>query len=162
MQPLEPPPPQQPEPSAQQPTVGLADLERQFQSGAKWFAWIAALSIINALLVLAKAPISFPVGLGLTTIATAVAQELGKGSVVVTVAGLIFTAFVSAVFIVMGQFALKKAQWAFWVGMGLYALDGALLIPFRDWVGMAFHAWALWSIWRGLQALKAMPQVPVN
>jgi hypothetical protein len=36
--------------------------------------------------------------------------------------------------------------------MTLYALDGLILIPFADYLGLAFHASALWRIYGGFKA----------
>jgi hypothetical protein len=36
--------------------------------------------------------------------------------------------------------------------MTLCALDGLILIPFADHLGLAFHAYALWRIYGGFKA----------
>jgi hypothetical protein len=37
-----------------------------------------------------------------------------------------------------------------------YVMDGLLLIPFRDLLGLAFHAYALYRIYRGMQGIPIL------
>ena len=56
-------------------------LETQHASGANWFYWIAGLSVINSVIILAGGGWGFVVGLGITqfidAIATVVVAETG-------------------------------------------------------------------------------------
>ena len=63
-------------------------------------------------------------------------------------------AVIAGVFVMFGRFANRGHQWAFIVGMIAYALDGLLLVPFQDWMGVGFHALVLYWIWNGLQASR--------
>lgn len=57
---------------------------------------------------------------------------------------------------VFGVFANKQIKWAFIVGMGLFGLDTLLGVLAQDWIGVAFHVFALWAISRGYSAMKKL------
>ena len=121
------------------------------RAGAKWFYWIAGLSMINSLAVISGGNFHFVVGLGVTSVVDAMARQVGSmGSVL----DVVINGFVSGTFVLFGYFAVKGQRWAFLVGMGLYALDGLLLLGAKDFLGMGFHAYALFAIYRGLQAAE--------
>jgi len=121
------------------------------RAGAKWFYWIAGLSMINSLAVMSGGNFHFVVGLGITPVVDAMARQAGSmGSVL----DIVINGFVSGLFVLFGYFAVKAQKWAFMVGMGLYALDGLLLLGAKDFLGMAFHAYALFAIYRGLTAAE--------
>jgi len=121
------------------------------RAGAKWFYWIAALSIINSIVVIAGGNSHFVVGLGITSVVDAFAKRVGSAGSVLDV---IINGFVAGVFVVFGTFAVKAQKWAFLVGMTLYVLDGLLLLRLRDFLGVGFHAYALYAIYRGYTAAK--------
>jgi hypothetical protein len=121
------------------------------RAGAKWFYWIAGLSMINSLAVISGGSFHFVVGLGVTAVVDAMARQVGSmGSVL----DIVINGCVSGMFVLFGYFAVKGQKWAFLVGMGLYALDGMLLLGVKDFLGMGFHAYALFAIYRGLQAAE--------
>lgn len=126
---------------------------RQRTSGARWFFIIAVLSIINAIIVHANGRISFLAGLAITQLISGLAiglsEGLGSGVVVVAI-GL--ELMVAAIFSGFGILAQKGQQWAFIVGMGVYLLDGLLLLLFGDWFALAFHAYVLYCLYKGFNA----------
>lgn len=136
------------------PSEGRQALERRRRSGAQWFYWIAALSLINAVLAFAGQEWRFILGLGVTQ----VVQEMAKSGSAGTKAGLVGVALI-VVFAVMGQRAVHGHRWAFLLGMALFALDGALFVLIQDWVGVGFHAFALLMIGRGYAAARQLPPV---
>ena len=60
------PPPEPPKPD-------LDKLKRTFENGAKWFYWIAGLSLINSGLNLARSNFTFVIGLSATQIVDGIA-----------------------------------------------------------------------------------------
>ena len=56
------------------------------------------------------------------------------------------TRTIAGLFLLFWNFARKGEKWAFLAGMALYAIDGMILIPFKDFLGVAFHAYALFRI----------------
>jgi len=123
----------------------------RMRAGAKWFYWIAALSMINSIAVIAGGNFHFVVGLGITSVVDALARHVGNAG---SVLALVINGFVAGVFALFGVFAAKAQKWAFLVGMGLYLLDGLLLTTVRDYLGLAFHVYALFAIYRGYQAAQ--------
>jgi hypothetical protein len=121
------------------------------RGGAKWFYWIAGLSMINSIVVITGGNFHFVVGLGVTSVVDAFAKRLGNtGSVL----DIIINGFVAGVFALFGTFAVKAQKWAFVVGMTLYAVDGLLLLGVKDLLSVGFHAYALFAIYRGYTAAK--------
>jgi hypothetical protein len=119
------------------------------RASAKWFYWIAGLSMINSVAVMSGTNFRFVVGLGITSVVDAMARQAGTIS---SLLDIVINGFVAGVFVLFGYFAVKAQKWAFVVGMGLYALDGLLLLGAKDFLGMGFHAYALFAIYRGLAA----------
>ncbi len=119
--------------------------------GAKWFYWIAGLSMINSMVVIFGGNFHFVVGLGITSVVDAMAKRIGTAG---SVLDLIINGFVAGVFVLFGYFACKAQKWAFMVGMGLYLLDGVLLLSARDFLSVGFHAYALYAIHRGYTAAQ--------
>jgi hypothetical protein len=41
------------------------------------------------------------------------------------------------------------------MGMTFYFLDGGIMLLAQDWIGVAFHAYALIYIWKGFSLVNA-------
>lgn len=121
------------------------------QAGGKWFYWIAGLSMINSLLVMSGTKLHFVVGLGITSVVDGLAKRVGTAG---SVLDLVINGFVAGVFVLFGMFAVKAQKWAFLLGMGLYLLDGLLCLGARDFLSVAFHAYALFATYRGFTAAQ--------
>jgi len=119
--------------------------------GAKWFYWIAGLSMINSMVVIFGGNFHFVVGLGITSVVDAMAKQVGSAG---SVLDFIINGFVAGIFVLFGHFAAKPQKWAFVVGMALYLLDGVLLLGARDFLSAGFHAYALYAIYRGYTAAQ--------
>jgi hypothetical protein len=121
------------------------------RAGAKWFYWIAGLSMINSIVVMTGGNLHFVVGLGITSVVDAFAKRVGSAG---SVLDIIINGCVAGVFALFGTFAVKAQKWAFLVGMTLYGLDGMLLLGVKDILGVAFHAYVLFALYRGYTAAK--------
>lgn len=125
------------------------------KSGAHWFYWIAALSLITSIIVLTGNNWAFLVSLGITqfvdAVATAAAPRAGES---VKIVALVFDVIAAGLFALIGYFASKRHSWVFIVGMALYALDALILALVMEspWLGLAFHAFALYSMFSGYRA----------
>jgi len=139
--------------------------EQRLNGSAKWFYWIAAFSVVNAGLTVSGANLRFIIGMGVTDVVAAIGQRAGGAGVM---AALVVTAFVAGLCGLFGYLGLRKHVWVFWVGMLLYALDGAILLLLQDFLSAAFHGWVLFNLFQGVKALKhlkaldAMSPVPVT
>ena len=123
---------------------------RQTQIGGDWFFWIAGFSVVNSVLAQFNANIHFVIGLGTT-------ERIDAGVLGVPKGGVIALDLLAAAFYVLyGFFARKGARWAFIVGAVFYLLDGLLLLVAKDWLAVAFHAYALYRLFQGFQGAQQL------
>ncbi len=147
------PPPEPPKPD-------LDKLKRTFENGARWFYWIAGLSLINSVLHLARSSFTFVIGLGITQIVDGIAlgitQENPQITIPIHAIAVILNLLFAGVYVLFGWFAGRKHGWAFIVGMVLYVLDGLIFLLFADWLSFAFHVFAFVCIFSGYSALRKL------
>lgn len=131
-------------------------LQTRMRSGAGWIMAVALFSIVNSALMFANAKIHFIVGLGVTQIADGIGKVGGAAG---SVAGFVVSLCAAGVFLLFWKFAREGQQWAFLVGMILYALDGLIFLGFGLWLDLAFHAFALFNMYKGLAALNELAKL---
>src|ERR1051325_166486 len=127
--------------------------EDRARSGARWFYWIAALSLITSVIALAGGRWGFFSSLGVTQLLDAVANGLAArwgGSV--KVVAFVFDLLAAGLFALIGYFAERFHTWVFVAGMSLYLLDALVFVLVGHWLGLAFHAYVLYSIFTGYKA----------
>jgi len=129
--------------------------ERVVKAGASWFLMVGALSLVNSVLSMSGAGIRFIFGLGIAEFVDAFAKQAGQVGVV---PNLIINACFAGVFVLFWNFAKKGEQWAFIVGMVLYAADALAVLAFKDILAVAFHAYAFFRIYRGMSGIQALKQ----
>jgi hypothetical protein len=117
-------------------------LTKRLQSGANWFFWIMGLSLGNSVIALSGGGKRFIVGLGITSVVDAVAQEAKMGMGVPLVVDVI----AAGIFIPFGLLARRRRKWAFLLGMLLYGLDGLLFVLMKDVWSIGFHLLLLYFI----------------
>jgi len=134
-----------------------SQLSSQHHSGAQWFYWIAALSLLNSAASWFGTDWGFVIGLGITQVfdafATVLQEELGPAVRVAAFAGSLV---VAGSFVLFGIVASRRSGLAYVLGMTLYALDGALFLLVGDWLSVGFHVFALFFIARGFQACRKL------
>jgi|SRR3954452_9503137 hypothetical protein len=145
---------------AQQPSIQNVVEQRLraegiVKRGAGWFLTIALLSMVNSILNLSSARIHFIFGLGIAQVVDGIASRLGSNGAVLD---LVINGFVAGIFVLFWKFARKGESWAFWLGMSLYAVDGVIVLLFQDYLGAAFHAYALYRIYSGLSGISTLRQ----
>lgn len=125
-------------------------------AGAKWFFWIAGLSMLNTLFMLTKAKMTFGLGLASTLLVDAFARGFTKGAPnatqIIYSVDFVLDLLIAGTFVLFGVQAQKGKSWAFVVGGVLLALDTILVLLFKMWVGVAVHIFALLSIYAGYTA----------
>jgi hypothetical protein len=135
-------------------------LEMHLRSGANWFFWIAALSLINSVILLTNGHWSFLAGLGITqfidVLASQVSDSVGSAG---TVIAMVLNVTVFGAFVLFGIQARKRQNWAFIVGMVLYGLDGLLFLLVQGWLSIAFHIFALYCIFKGMSANNRLTEL---
>ena len=136
-------------------------LERRARMGARWFFWIAGLSLFNTFsMISSSTPTVFVVGLAVTR---KIYEFSGPEA-----AGTALNIVVSGLFALLGVFAWKRQNWSYIAGLVLYGLDTLLALSYSDGNGfglaVGFHIFVMFWIFRGLQAnlrLKAPTGGPV-
>ena len=134
-------------------TLDAQHLHARMRSGASWFYWIAALSLVNSVAAVFGFGWRLIVGLGSTQIIDAFAYQVSGGGVAIA---LVLNVLVAAIFVSFGVFAHKGRLWAFVVGMAIYALDGVIFAMAKDWLAAAFHAFVLYSLFAGFRAARQL------
>jgi len=145
----------QPQLTGQQ-QLALAQVHARIKSGANWFYWIAGLSLINTIAAMSGSTWRFVIGLGITQVADAVAPGLGSAG---AIAAIVIDAIALGFFVLMGALAGKAMRWAFILGMIAFGLDGGINLLAQDFIGAAFHAYALYCIYRGFAAISVKDKV---
>jgi hypothetical protein len=139
---------------------GRIAIENTHQSGASWFYWLAALSLINSIIAAAGGAWSFLFGLGATQLVDAMvlysADEGGDVLAVAKAIGLVVNIGIAGMFVLFGWLAKRRNTVVFILGMALYGLDSFLLLWAEDFLGVAFHVWVLFSLVRGLKACRLL------
>lgn len=138
----------------------VAAYRAQMQSGARWFYWIAGLSLINSIVALTNSNFGFLAGLGITQFISGLALGMSESfGTAVTAIALILDVTVAAFFVFLGFFAYKGHTWAFVIGFVIYALDGLIFLGFGIWLSLAFHVFVLYCLYRGFAANRKLKQV---
>jgi hypothetical protein len=121
------------------------------KSGASWFYWIAALSLINSIASFGGMNFRFIFGLGITQMLDALGSGMGSAGPAVALA---LDLVAAGIFVLFGVFAHKLHSWAFIVGMLCFAADTILLVVFQQWLDVALHLLVLFFLGRGFVACR--------
>lgn len=130
--------------------------EQKVVSAAKWFYWIAGLSLINAVLILSGANWHFLIGMGVIDAVAALGSQSGGPGMI---AAVVVTAVITGLCALFGSLGLKKHAWVFWLGMALYSLDGLLVLMAQDFLSAGFHAFVLFCLFQGPMAIKQLKEL---
>ena len=146
-------------PSGASPTEAEQQKARVLQAlkgPASWFLMIAGLSLLNSILTMSGARIQFIFGLGASKLVDALAHQAGSPGFLLD---LVINGIIAGVFVLFWNFARKGQKWAWYLPMALYALDGLLLLLFKDYLAIAFHAYALYRMSSGLKLLPILERL---
>jgi hypothetical protein len=125
----------------------------RMKSGARWFYWVAGLSLVNMVMAFGGSHLHFVLGLGTTQLVAAVAKSTGPAAAMPAV---VIDFMIAGMFVLLGMWAGRCNQTAFLIGMVLYAADGALLLLAHDWLSAGFHVLALIFMYRGFAAAQQL------
>ncbi len=129
---------------------------QSLKGSSSWFLMIAGLSVLNSVLAMSGGTIRFIFGLGLTQIVDSLAHEAGSPGYVLD---LVINGIIAGVFVLIWNFARKGQRLAWYVGMAIYVIDGLLLLLFKDYLAIAFHAYALYRMSSGLKLLPILERL---
>ena len=141
---------------SEQISAARAVLMTHIVRAANWFYWIAGLSLVNLGAIATGASFRFIIGLGFLQILGGEAKSMAvsggsNGALLIACAGgVALTAF----FVACGWFARRPSMVAFIAGIAVFALDTLIFIRAADWIGVAFHGWAIYALWRGVTATR--------
>lgn len=133
--------------SAATAAAGPAAVHPMAQAGAKWFWWIAGLSLVNTVMINSGTDMSFVVGLGITLIADVFFANAKPIAFAIDAVALGF-------FFLMGYFGMRGHAWAFILGLIVYVLDALICVWAQDWMSAGFHALAIFFIVKGVMSLR--------
>ncbi|MDX9863446.1 MAG: hypothetical protein RBT34_01440 [Anaerolineaceae bacterium] len=130
-----------------------------YRSSARWFFWIAGLSLLNSIVFRLDGQVNFLFGLGITQLVDginrAILEEgLLENTRLISGFSMVLVLLLSGLFVFFGLLTRKKMKWAFFVGTILYVLDGLILVLLQDYLNAAFHGYILFSLIRGWKAIQ--------
>lgn len=123
------------------------------RSAARWFWWIAGLSLVNAVMFHSGSDGNFVLGLAMTTLANAMFASMLPVAIALT-------ALTVGFYFAMGLYAQRGKLWAFYAGLALYIVDALIYLKFEDWMSVGFHALAAFFIARGLMRVRELERLP--
>lgn len=124
-------------------------------SSARWFWWIAGLSLVNTVMALSGSQTSFVIGLGITSVTDAMFAN--NAGVAIALALL-----VQGAFFLFGFLGQKEKIVAFYIGLAVYILDALIFVMVQDWMPVAFHALAIFYISKGIMQLRTASPATVS
>ena len=137
-----------------------AHLESAGQFGAKWFYWIAGVTLVNTAIIHCNGGFRFAFGLYVTAIVDVVAKEVGKkdprNATLAMVIAIAFSLITVLVVFGFGWFSQKRILWVFAIGIGLYLIDVLLLLMTGDLRSAACHGFAIAFMVRGFNAFRRL------
>lgn len=141
---------------AEQNAAIAAIVKSHVARGASWFYWIAGLSLVNLFAIIGDTNFRFVFGLGISEglaewAKDQAATSAGTGVVAIAAAGsLAMTGF----FALCGWLATRPSAVAFMIGMIVFVLDSLVFVLVKDWIAVAFHAYACYRLWEGFKAAR--------
>jgi hypothetical protein len=129
---------------------------RTAHAGANWFFWLAALSILNSLIVYYVGFGNLPFAFGITEwtdgTAGSFTNQLWQNPP--TTAALVINILIAIAFAGFGYLARRGNDAAWVIGVLLYVIDAMLSIGMRDFWGFSFHLVGFFFLFRGLMASR--------
>lgn len=130
-------------------------VEARMRAGADWFFWIAALALLEAYLNRSDIVTQGAFGLGMTGLVERAAEPwTASGQAMPFLAELVLPVF----YVLLGVLARRGRRWAFATGLGVYAVDAALVLAAAELVGLALHLVVLGLLGMGFVAAQQLEQ----
>ena len=146
------------------PVPRRVELQHSVRSGANWFYWIAALSLLNSVIATFAGQWNFIFGLGITQVFDAIggglAAEAEGSGLGFRIFGLMLSLGAVSVYALFGWLGNRLKTAGFVTGMIFYFLDGGIFLVAGDMLGAGFHVFALFLMGRGFKALKELQRLP--
>ncbi len=140
-----------------------AELTKKHKWAATAFFWIAGLSLLNTILIMAGFEWGFSCGLGITLLidvmSLVIFEETGGTSVIFSTVALVVNLGIAWLFVKFGMWTSQRRQKALLVGIVLYSLDTILFLVATDFIGAGFHALILCTLISGHMAGKKLDEL---
>ncbi len=129
---------------------------RTAHAGAHWFFWLAALSILNSLIVYYVGLGNLPFAFGLTQWIDGTAGPFTNQlwQTPPSTAALLVNIVIAIAFAGFGYLARRGNDAAWVIGILLYVVDAMFSLGMRDFWGFCFHLVGLFFLFRGLLASR--------
>jgi hypothetical protein len=128
--------------------AAIAAADPEIGRGANWFWWIAALSLVNTVIIHSGGDLNFVIGLGVMVLADAIFKEH-------LIFAIVFDVIALGTICGLALLSRRGHLWAFILGIIFYTLDATIYLMFQDWMSAAFHGLALFYMIKGAMALRA-------
>ena len=133
----------------------LASPDPVVRSAARWFWWIAGLSLVNTFLAHNGNHPQFVLGLGITAIADAMFSQAKAVAFLIDALAIGF-------FVLIGLQASRGKLRAFYLGLGVYALDALVYVYLQNWMPVIFHGVVAFFIMKGVVRLRQAGSAAAN
>lgn len=138
--------------------AALDALDQRGRSGANWFYWVAALSLVNSGIAFGGGNTHFVIGLAVTQIVdalgNAVGQQAPEAANVIRFVTFGISLGIAGFVALFGWLSTRRYLAVYFIGMFLYLCDGLLYVWLEDWMSVGFHAFALLGMWNGFAAFR--------
>ena len=140
---------------AEQKSIDYASIINM-KHGANWFFWAAIFSAVNSLIVYFVGTPNFPFALGITQWIDGTTGGLTAEGVTppLHAMGLVLDLMIAAAVAGFGYLARKGNDYAFVIGIFLYAIDTMLVIGLREFWAFGIHVAIMCLLFRGLLASR--------
>lgn len=146
------------------------DRDVRIRRGAGWLVWIAGLTAVNIVLVVAQSDHTFAAGIflsqGIAVIGASIASEAGMPAIGYVAAAL---ALGPALGSLLAYFPARRGNvWALGIALALYALDTLLLLGLMaaageaDIIGLGIHALAVYQLFSAWRAAREPETLAVS
>ncbi|MDX2227973.1 MAG: DUF4339 domain-containing protein [Verrucomicrobiae bacterium] len=131
-----------------------AEIEGSITSGSSWFYWIAALSLINSLILFFGGNTHFVIGLGIMQIIDGLGIGMAEGGLPsARYVCLFLDVVIAGGFVCFGIFG-RSHFWVYLTGVMFYVLDALIYLVVGEWMSFGFHVFALIFLIKGLASLR--------
>ena len=131
----------------------------QVVQAGRWLYWVAALSVVNFVLILVGSEWGLALSMGFTDLVAMLTNEVEgiAKPIVMAFAGVVILGIAG-----LGWQACEGKLWAFVVGIVVILLDTLILLPYGvdGLISIGFHLYATWCLFTGIRALKSTNAAP--
>jgi len=128
--------------------------KKSITNGASWFLWIAILSMINLVMLIANQNLQFIVGLGVNYFILGVMAGVGHsiGTNLLPL-GYVLSFLFSGLFLFFWRKSKSENKTIYLIGLIVYGLDSLIFLFSKEWLGLGFHIFVFFGLANGYSTL---------